>query len=277
MVRKWTAEEEAELVATYASKSFNAEIGLDDLAARFGRHKTNVCRKARMLGLTDQKRRDKPQSEHVIRTRKYATDAELRAAISARTTAMIQQKGHPRGMAGKKHSAATKAAIAAASAHRWGVLSVAQQQEHTLKALAAKIEKYGQVAPNVKRGSWSAGWRDIGGKSKFYRSKWEANYARYLEWLKSVGQIAAWEHEPKTFWFDGIKRGCVSYLPDFRVIENNGREVFHEVKGWMDARSKTKIARMAKYHPSVTLIVIEARAYHEIRRKASALVPGWEE
>jgi hypothetical protein len=67
-----------------------------------------------------------------------------------------------------------------------------------------------------------------------------------------------------------------SYLPDFLVVENDGSEAFHEVKGWMDPKSKTKIARMGRYHPSVRLVVIGKRQYAEIRSKVAALVPGWE-
>lgn len=140
-----------------------------------------------------------------------------------------------------------------------------------------------------RRGSWMSrqrqarnaaarpGWHEIGGKRKYYRSRWEANYARYLEWLKCMGQIRDWSHEPKTFWFDGVKRGVVSYLPDFLVIENSGREVYHEVKGWMDARSRTKIRRMRIYHPKIALVVIDRQAYAEIRRKVSRLVPEWQD
>ncbi len=126
------------------------------------------------------------------------------------------------------------------------------------------------------RGSWKAAWREVGDQRCFFRSRWEANYARYLEWLRSIGQIAKWEHEPQTFWFEGIKRGCVSYLPDFKVTENNGSHAWHEVKGWMDARSKTVLSRMAKYHPNETLVVIREAQYVEIKRKVSSLIPGWE-
>lgn len=126
------------------------------------------------------------------------------------------------------------------------------------------------------RGSWKASWREVGNQRCFFRSRWEANYARYLEWLCSIGQIAKWEHEPQTFWFDGIKRGVVSYLPDFRVTENGGAVQWHEVKGWMDARSKTTIARMGRYHPKEVLIVIREKQYKEIGRKVSSLIPGWE-
>ena len=134
----------------------------------------------------------------------------------------------------------------------------------------------GTPVQNREKASWKSGWRHIGEVKKYYRSRWEANYARYLQWLKENGQIARWEHEPETFWFDGIKRGCMSYLPDFRVTENNGKIVYHEVKGWFDDRSKTKISRMAKYHPNISLIVIDGRSYKSIASKVSTIIPGWE-
>lgn len=123
---------------------------------------------------------------------------------------------------------------------------------------------------------WKAGWRQIGEMNKYYRSKWEANYARYLQWLKDNREISDWQHEPETFWFDGIKRGCVSYLPDFRVTELNGKIVYHEVKGWMDGRSKTKIKRMAKYHPNVKLILIDSKVYKSISKTMTPIIRDWE-
>jgi hypothetical protein len=121
-----------------------------------------------------------------------------------------------------------------------------------------------------------AGWRVIGGKRKYYRSKMEANYARYLEWLRQRGKIAHVEHEPETFWFPGIKRGCVSYLPDFRIVNNDGSVEYHETKGWLDNKSKTKLKRMAKYFPDVKLILIDSVNYSSIQRSVRALIPEWE-
>ncbi len=110
----------------------------------------------------------------------------------------------------------------------------------------------------------------------WFRSRWEHNYGAYLEWLKVKGIIAEWEHEPETFWFLAIKRGVRSYLPDFRVTELNGSVSYHEVKGWMDPRSKTKIKRMAKYHKHIKLIVIPKATYKKIEFQVGGLVPGWE-
>jgi hypothetical protein len=135
---------------------------------------------------------------------------------------------------------------------------------------------YAELVTTRPNASWKSGWREIGGISKYYRSSWEANYARYLQWLKERGQIAKWEHEPQTFWFIAIQRGARSYLPDFRVTEKNGSVSYHEVKGWMDDRSITKIKRMAKYHPQVKLVVVTAKAYRKIAAAMAPMLPGWE-
>lgn len=104
-----------------------------------------------------------------------------------------------------------------------------------------------------------ASWVEVGGKRFFARSDWEISYACLLEAWKRDGQIMDWSYEPKTFWFEGIRRGTNNYKPDFGVEAMPGAQPeYHEVKGWMDSKSKTKIKRMAKYHPDVRLIVRDA-------------------
>ena len=116
---------------------------------------------------------------------------------------------------------------------------------------------------------------DLG--DQFFRSSWEANFARYLNLLQANGNIHHWQYEPDTFWFDGIKRGTRSYTPDFAVWDTEDAEpYFYEVKGWMDAKSKTKLKRMAKYYPKVKIIVFGKKEYNDIRKKLSAVIPHWE-
>ena len=126
----------------------------------------------------------------------------------------------------------------------------------------------------VKNG-WKPQWAEIGGVRKYYRSKWEKNYALYLEWLKERGLISDWKHEPKTFWFDAIKRGTRSYLPDFEVVLLNQTVEYHEVKGWYDPKTLTKIKRMAKYHPFVKLVLIDGDWFKRMSKKLKALIPDW--
>ena len=111
---------------------------------------------------------------------------------------------------------------------------------------------------------------------RYFRSSWEANYARYLNFLQAKGLIVKWEYESETFWFEKIRRGVRSYTPDFKVWETEEKVYRVEVKGWMDARSKTKIKRMAKYHPTVELRVVDKKQYQEIAKTLGAAIPHWE-
>jgi len=149
------------------------------------------------------------------------------------------------------------------------------KRQKDMKMLKTKIRNGTYVMPR-NNSSWKAGWRTIGGIKKYYRSRWEANYARYLEWLKQKGEIADWKHEPTTFWFENIKRGVRSYLPDFLVTENNGKQVYHEVKGWMDPKSKTKLKRMAKYYPDIPILLIDKSAYTALKKVLAGLISDWE-
>lgn len=110
----------------------------------------------------------------------------------------------------------------------------------------------------------------------YVRSRWEANWARYLKWQQQQGAVTSWAFEPETFQFEGIKRGSRFYTPDFRVTYPDGRIVYHEVKGYMDARSATKIKRMAKYHPGVKIQVIDQSIYRQVVRNVGGFIPHWE-
>lgn len=194
--------------------------------------------------------------------------------ISIRMKAWIEANGHPRGALGLKHTNQTKDKISKASLAVWSIKTDSQKIEQVMKMLKTKVRN-GTYAP-PRNASWKGGWREIGGMKKYYRSRWEANYARYLDWLKQKGEIADWQHEPTTFWFENIKRGVRSYLPDFLVTENNGKQVYHEVKGWMDPKSKTKLKRMAKYYPEVKVLLIDKNAYTALKRALASLISGWE-
>jgi hypothetical protein len=93
----------------------------------------------------------------------------------------------------------------------------------------------------------------------------------FLEKLKLEKKILDYEHEPQGFWFEGIKRGVRSYLPDFRVQHLNGTYEFVETKGYMDSKSQTKMKRMAKYHPNIKLRLVDSEWFKKNLKDIKAL------
>lgn len=201
----------------------------------------------------------------------HIPDEAARKAIGNRVKRWISESGHPRGALGMRHTDEMRAKAREVSLNAWAEKSEEEKDEWSRRASGRQ-----PPAGNRAKASWKAAWREIGGINKYFRSRWEANYARYLEWLKEKGEIRGWLHEPKTFWFEGIKRGCMSYLPDFEVTGIDGALTYHEVKGWMDDRSVTKIKRMAKYHPEIKLLIIDSKAYRVLERTMSGVISGWE-
>lgn len=222
----------------------HADLGtLQALASRLGRTKSFIVRRARMLGLTIPNRR-KPYLAH---------------RMSMRSRDWHANNPHPKGMLGKHHSDEFKKNQSDRSLKNWVAMSPDR------RAAVAAVKK-----------SWKASWREIDGKKIFLRSTWEANYARYLSLLQKNGLIASWEHEPRVFVFEGVETWARSYLPDFLVVHISGYIEYHEVKGWMDARSYTKLRRMQIFHPDIKVIVIDRHAYDAVAKKYSHLIEGWE-
>lgn len=115
---------------------------------------------------------------------------------------------------------------------------------------------------------------DLGGL--YVRSRWEANWARYLNWLVAAKKISRWEYEPDTFEFHRVKKGNRYYTPDFKVFGLDGSVEYHEVKGWLDSDSKTKLKRMALYHPDVKIVLVDKPAYRAVAKQVAGIIPHWE-
>lgn len=141
-----------------------------------------------------------------------------------------------------------------------------------LKASKPKIAK----PKNKQFGHIIAGWRTIGGIKAYFRSKYEANWARYLQWRKQGGVIKDWLHEPETFWFLKIMRGVRSYKPDFKVIHYDGTHEWYEVKGHYDSKSLTKIKRFNKYYSQEKITLIDSKWFQKNNKNMRLLIRDWE-
>jgi len=127
---------------------------------------------------------------------------------------------------------------------------------------------------NLKVPTHKQFWAIVGDKQPIYfRSSWEFYYSLFLEKLRQERKILDWKHEPKCFWFDGIKRGVRSYLPDFCITHLNGTEEWSEVKGYFDSKSQTKMKRMAKYYPNVNIRLVGSDWFKTNLKACKALEP----
>jgi hypothetical protein len=285
---RWSSEQIKILTLEYPT------IGLKNCAAKLGMRCSQVRSKASKMGIRQDRNSEffkdwqaraaaskigKKRPAQALLINQLKADGRLvlsdagKARISVAAKKRIAKDGHPRGALGMKHTEETRRKIGEKSKAAWQRMPQDVRDQYSIRGRISGAK----ATMNRANASWKAGWREVGGQRVYFRSRWEANYARYLQWLKERGEIYEWEHEPHTFWFEGIKRGCVSYLPDFRVTENSSERVYHEVKGWMDDRSKTKIKRMAKYYPGVKLIVINSRQYKALQKTMRSLVREWEE
>lgn len=117
-------------------------------------------------------------------------------------------------------------------------------------------------------------WAKVGdSKPIYFRSSWEYYYSLFLEKLKKEGKIIKWEHEPQAFWFENIKRGVRSYLPDYRVTHLDGKIEYVECKGYMDDKSRTKLRRMAKYYPEIKMRLVDKEWFMKNLKTLKALEP----
>lgn len=238
-------------------------VNLRALALQLGRSRVSVALQASRLGLGN------PHRKKSSECRKAMSETRKGKQPKFKVNEVFQGERHPKGMLGKHHSQDSKDAISKANS------GSSVPPERTLRSMKTRLKRYGKLA-HPRIASWKSAWVTVGGQRFYARSRWEANYARYLEFQKEHGLISAWEHEPETFWFEKIKRGVRSYLPDFKVTQASGAIEYHEVKGWMDSRSKTKIKRMKKYFPSVVLVVIDSARYRTLSQQLKSIIPGWE-
>lgn len=205
-------------------------------------------------------------------------DKKARENLSIKTKAWIKEKGHPKGMLGKKHTDEAKKITSISAINMWKnpESKVNSEKNKLNRSITAtiNINKRLKDKPESIYSRSKKGKIEIGGKVFFARSSWEANIACYFQFLKEKGQIKDWLHEPETFWFLSIKRGVRSYLPDFKIINNDDTFYFEEVKGWMDAKSKTKLNRMRIYYPNIEVRVLDQKRYNDIK-KNKLLFSGW--
>lgn len=93
--------------------------------------------------------------------------------------------------------------------------------------------------------------------NQYFRSNWEANYARILNLENKV-----WKYEVKTFQ---LSEG--SYTPDFWIEDDN---TFVEIKGRSTALQKFQL--FCKEFPSIKIKLIDAAEYVKLRKQYKDII-----
>lgn len=245
---KWT-DTQLEILRQAYSVAINEPINIDALARVIGKSKSNVSRKARDLGFTTSRMRRKPM--------------EAIEKLSVRSRLQIQKNGHPRGyrelrtcpMCGKFFDV-----------------------PHSSRQVYCSTDCVYKVPRSEERFTNRKGGRREDLNNIYFRSAWEANYARYLNFLMANGEpIDKWEFEADTFEFVKIKRGTRLYTPDFKLTLKGGHIEYHEVKGWDYPKGRTARKRFAKYFPHLKLVLIDEEFFKATKKQGiDRLIPGWE-
>lgn len=103
---------------------------------------------------------------------------------------------------------------------------------------------------------------DINPETNFY-SRWEANFARVLNFLK-----IKWEFQPKTF-----DLGSQKYTPDFYLPEHN---TYIEIKNFLSDYSRERDTIFRELYPNEKLILILKLEYLKLQEQFSSLIENWE-
>lgn len=271
-----TNGEKEKIKAVYLSGILRGDNKLKNLSKEINRTIHFISRYARSVGLTSYNR---------------GGNDSFSLKISARSKEWHKHNPHPKGFLGGKHTKKSLEKIAEASKNSWQKMTDQAKEKRTNKILDSRM-KNGNWCSHMK--SHNAYSRTKSGKREdldniFFRSSAEANYARYLKFFK-----IDFKYEFKTFYFEGIKRGTVSYTPDFYIPEEDR---YIEFKGWLDKKSITRLKRFRRYYPKefdamqIVKQTLSKKHFGELCEigflphqiidfktvtKMAAVIPGWE-
>lgn len=244
----WTEAENQRLLDDYLK--YKEENRLDKLAEELGRTKQFICRKAKLLGLTNNKKRHLAQ--------------QTRLKLSEAKKEWLKTHEHPRGYLGHKHSKETLKKMSLAISNAWkdpnsvfNTDDFRQKQSDNLHL--RKIN--GEIDAFSIRGKFPT---IIGDSYYVFKSSWEKTIAEQLQTLKNQQVIQKWEYESKHFIFHDIKRGIRSYCPDFEVTLADGNKMYIEVKGWKMDSSMKRISMFIERYPNVKFYLLDSDEYQRI-------------
>lgn len=153
----------------------------------------------------------------------------------------------------KKISKALKGRI-----NTWCCKLKGQKRPNTSKSL---ILAYKEGRMNLNKYTNGYYRKDL---KQYFRSNWEANYARILNYKK-----IDWKYEPEVFSLI-IDNKEVTYRPDFYLPKT---KKYIEIKGYWKEDSKKKYEKFAKTHK---IILIDKESYQKLTKLYKNKIKKWE-
>jgi hypothetical protein len=183
-------------------------------------------------------------------------------------------------MLGKRHTEETKQKLSARLKGKTYEERMGKEKALQLKKKLSRIMKdlvsgrnnpmqgkFGEKNPHfgkpAKHGKHSFR-NDLG---HYCRSKWEANYCRYLLWGNQK-----YVYEPKTFIITLPNGTKATYTPDFLV---DGKE-WHELKGWENRSELKKWKFFQEQYPNEKFVFINRDNYKNLQNLYQYIIPNWE-
>lgn len=267
-------EEEKHIIKSYYL-DHPEEINLDFLSQKINRPKTSISRYAKKEGLTKSDRplteaaKEKDRNSHLEFTKTERYKTELYSKQCELLTYYAKHQ-HPQGMLGKHHSPEVCKRISDFQLQRSSQMT--KKEKHDIAMRGVQTKKKNGTLNSTTSNAYS---RTKGGKrkdlnNKYFRSAWEANIARVLNYLN-----IEWKYEIKRFVFDNVESEICSYQPDFYLPK---LDKWIEVKGWMDKKSQLRLQYFKEQFPEEyrKLILIDESFYNLIRFKYFEL-ENWED
>ena len=245
-------ESELELIRHWYTKCNG--VDLVELSKIMNRPKTSISMKAGEMGLTK-------HGNFTDERKKITTDAMNKGRIGLE---------HPRGMLGKRHNKEAKEKMSIASRTRAANMTYEEKHEIAMKAVKTKRENgtLNNTTSNAYSRTKSGKREDL--NNQFFRSSWEANIARILNFLG-----IEWKYECNRFIFSENDTDVNSYQPDFYLPK---LDKWLEVKGWWDEKSKIRLKLFAEQYSEENnkLVIIDQNFYNLLRYTYFSL-PFWED
>lgn len=115
-------------------------------------------------------------------------------------------------------------------------------------------------------------------------SNYEYDYALFLDYLYSSGDIAGWIRNTTQFYFSepvpispkNKERTVKSHRPDFIIFNKDGTYEIHEVKGWMNMKATKVDEQFRKDYPDLTYKIIGRDEILALQAEFKDKLWGWE-